>query len=62
MKWSKKQQAKWDRRNQVVSDGHSANNLEAEAERLLWEKQEKAMEKIKNNPDLLKAIKRLKDR
>ena len=62
MKWSKKQQAKWDRKNMVKSDGHSANNLEAEAERLLWEKQEKAMEKIKNNPDLLKAMKRLKDR
>ena len=62
MKWSKKQQAKWDRKNQVKSDGHYANNLETEAERLLWEKQEKAMEKIKNNPDLLKVMLRLKDR
>lgn len=62
MKWSKKQQAQWDRKNQVRSDGHYANNLETEAERLLWERHEAAMEKIKNNPDLLKAMKRLKDR
>ena len=62
MKWSKKQQAKWDRKNMVKSAGHYANNLETEAERILWEKQEAAFEKIKNNPDLLKVIKRLKDR
>ena len=62
MKWSKKQQAKWDKRNMDLSNGHAANNLETEAERLLWERQEAAMEKIKNNPDLLKAMKRLKDR
>lgn len=62
MKVSKKQQAKWNRQNMVRSDGHYANNLETEAERLLWERQEAAMEKIKNNPDLLKVMKRLKDR
>ena len=62
MKWSKKQQAKWDRKNMVKSDGHYVNNLETEAERLLWERQEAAMEKIKNNPDLLKVMLRLKDR
>ena len=62
MKVSKKQQAKWNKQNMVKSDGHYANNLETEAERLLWTKQEAAMEKIKNNPDLLKVIKRLKDR
>ena len=62
MKVSKKQQAKWDRKNMVRGDGHYANNLETEAERLLWEKQEAAFEKIRNNPDLLKVIKRLKDR
>lgn len=62
MKWSKKQQAEWDRKNRVKGEGHYANNLETEAERLLWERQEAAMEKIKNNPDLLKAMKRLKDR
>lgn len=62
MKWSKKQQAKWDKKNMDKMDGHCANNLETEAERLLWERQEAAMEKIKNNPDLLKALKRMKDR
>ena len=62
MKVSKKQIAKWQQQEQKRSDGHYANNLETEAERLLWERQEAAMEKIKNNPDLLKVIKRLKDR
>lgn len=62
MKISKKQQAKWNKQNMVKSDGHYANNLETEAERLLWAKQEEAMKKIQNNPDLLKVIKRMKDR
>ena len=62
MKVSKKQIAKWQKQEQRRSNGHYANNLETEAERLLWEKQEKAMEKIKNDPDLLKVMKRLKDR
>lgn len=62
MKWSKKDQAKWDRKNRVKSEGHYANNLETEAERILWDKQERAFEKLRNNPDLLKAMKRLKDR
>ena len=62
MKVSKKQIAKWQKQEQVRSNGHYANNLETEAERLLWERQEAAMEKIKNNPDLLKVIRRLKDR
>ena len=62
MKWSKKQQAKWDKKNMVKSDGHYANNLETEAEKILWDKQEKAMAKIRNNPDLLKVMLRLKDR
>ena len=62
MKWSKKQQAKWDKKNMDKSNGHYANNLETEAERLLWAKQEEAMKKIQNNPDLLKVIKRMKDR
>lgn len=43
-------------------DGHYANNLETKAEKMLWEKQEAAMEKIKNNPDLLKTLIRLKDK
>ncbi len=62
MKVSKKQQAKWNRQNEVRSNGHYANNLETEAERVLWERQEAAMERIKNNPDLLRVIKRMKDR
>lgn len=62
MKWSKKQQAKWQQKDLRQRDGHYANNLETEAERLLWERQEAAMEKIKNNPDLLKVMKRMKDR
>ena len=62
MKVSKKQIAKWQKQDMNKHNGHYANNLETEAERLLWEKQEKAMEKIKNNPDLLKVIKRMKDR
>ena len=28
MKWSKKQQAEWDRKNRVRHEGHAANNLE----------------------------------
>lgn len=62
MKLSKKAIAKFQQKELRVRDGHYANNLETEAERLLWERQEAAMKKIQNNPDLLKAIKRLKDR
>ena len=57
MKWSKKQQAKWDKKNMDRSTGHAVNNEEE-----LWAKQEAAFEKLKNNPDLLKVIKRMKDR
>lgn len=62
MKVSKKQIAKWRKKEMRQRDGHYANNLETEAERILWEKQEAAMEKIKNNPDLLKTLIRLKDK
>ena len=62
MKVSKKQVQKWREKEMRQSEGRYANNLETEAERLLWEKQEVAMEKIKNNPDLLKVMKRLKDK
>ena len=62
MKISKKQIQKWQKQEQNRSNGHYANNLETEAERLLWDKQEQAMKKIQNNPDLLKVMKRLKDR
>ena len=57
MKWSKKQQAEWDRKNKVKHDGHAVNNEEA-----LWAKQEAAFEKLKKNPQLLATIKRMKDR
>ena len=62
MKVSKKQVAKWQKQDQNRSNGHYANNLETEAERLLWAKQEAAMKKIQANPDLLKDMLRLKDR
>lgn len=62
MKISKKQIAKWQQQEARKRDGHVANNLETEAERLLWEKQEKAMRAIQNNPDLLKVMKRLSKR
>ena len=62
MKVSKKQMAKWRQKEMRQRDGHYANNLETEAEKILWEKQEAAFEKIKNNPDLLKTLIRLKDK
>ena len=62
MKVSKKQIQKWRQQEQKQSAGHYANNLETEAERLLWERQEAAMKKIQNNPDLLKVMRRLKNR
>lgn len=62
MKVSKKQIQKWRQQEAKKSDGHYANNLETEAERLLWERHEAAMKRIQDNPDLLKAMKRLKGR
>lgn len=35
---------------------------ETDEERVLWEKQEAAFEKIKNNPELLQTLIRMKDR
>ncbi len=60
MKISKKQQAKWDRQNRMVSDGHAVNNQETAEERALWEKQEAAFERLKQNPELLKTLIRMK--
>ena len=57
MKWSKKQQAKWDKKNMDRSTGHAVNNEEE-----LWAKQEAAFEKIKKNPALLRTMINLKDR
>lgn len=58
MKWSKKQQAEWDRKNRVKHDGHAVNN----EEEALWAKQEAAFEKLKKNPQLLATLIRMKDR
>ena len=57
MKWSKKQQAEWDRKNRVKHEGHAVNNEEA-----LWAKQGAAFEKLKKNPALLRAMINLKDK
>lgn len=57
MKWSKKQQAEWNRKNKVKHDGHAVNNEEE-----LWAKQEAAFEKLKKNPALLRAMINLKDK
>ena len=57
MKWSKKQQAKWDKRNMDLSNGHSANNLEQEQDRA-WERLRKKLEQ----PETLAVFKRMKDR
>ena len=57
MKWSKKQQAKWDKRNMDLSNGHSANNLELEQDRA-WERLRKKLEQ----PKTLAVFKRMKDR
>jgi len=47
MKWSKKQQAKWDKKNMDRSTGHSVNNEEDAA----WEKLRKKPSRRKaNNP------------
>ena len=64
MKVSKKQQAKWDKRNQDISNGHSANNLEKEG----WVKDRKtgewydsraAFDRIMNTPETMNMLKRL---
>ena len=57
MKWSKKQQAEWDRKNKVKHDGHAVNNEEE-----LWRKQEEAFERLKKNPALLRTMINLKDK
>lgn len=62
MKLSQKAIQKAREKEMRTRDGHYANNLETEAERILWERQEAAMERIKSNPDLLRVIKRMKDR
>ena len=62
MKWSKKQQAEWDRKNRVKHEGHAVNSEETAEERRLWERQEAAFEKLKKNPALLRTMINLKDK
>lgn len=57
MKWSKKDQAKWDRKNRVRSEGHSANYLEMEQDEA-WERLRKKLSK----PKTLSMLRRMKDR
>lgn len=67
MKWSKKQQAKWDKKRMDLSNGHSANNLEQAG----WVKDRKtgewydpkaAFDNLMNKPETLAVFKRMKDR
>jgi hypothetical protein len=64
MKVSKKQQAKWDKKNMDRSNGHSANNLEKEG----WVKDKKTGEwydpkarfdEMMNKPEIQAVFKRL---
>ncbi len=55
MKWSKKQQAKWDKKNMDRSTGHSVNNEEDAA----WERLKK---KLENDKEMMAVFKRMKDR
>ena len=54
MKWSKKQQAKWDKRNQDLMNGHSVYASEQE--------QDRAAERLRKKmarPETLAVLKRL---
>jgi len=64
MKWSKKQQAKWDKKNMDKSNGHYANNLEQAG----WVKDRKtgewydpkaAFDRMMNKPEIQAVFKRL---
>ena len=57
MKWSKKQQAKWDKKNMDKSNGHSQNNIELDQEKA-WENLKKKLKQ----PETLAVLKRMKDR
>ncbi len=58
MKWSKKQQAKWDKKNMDRSTGRAVNNEELEQDRA-WSKLKK---KLENDDEMMAAFRRLKDR
>jgi hypothetical protein len=64
MKVSKKQQAAWDKKNMDRSNGHSANNLEAEGyvrDRKTGEyyNPQEAFDAMMNKPEILAVFKRL---
>jgi hypothetical protein len=64
MKVSKKQQAVWDKKNMDRSNGHSANNLEAEGyvrDRKTGEfyNPQEAFDAMMNRPEILAVFKRL---
>lgn len=40
----------------------TAEQMETDTERILWEKQEAAFEKLKQNPELLQTLIRMKDK
>ena len=57
MKVSKKQQAKWDKKNMDRSNGHSVNNEELDEDQA-WEKLRAKL----NEKDLMAAYKRMKNK
>jgi hypothetical protein len=64
MKVSKKQQAAWDKKNMDLSNGHSANNLEAEGlvrDRKTGEyyNPKEAFDRLMNKPAIMASLKRL---
>lgn len=64
MKWSKKQQAKWDKKNMDLSNGHSANNLKQagwvrDRKTGEWYDPKAAFDKLMNKPEILAVFKRL---
>jgi hypothetical protein len=64
MKVSKKQQAAWDKKNMDRSNGHSANNLEAEGyvrdrKTGLYYNPQEAFDRMMNKPEILAVFKRL---
>ncbi len=67
MKWSKKDEAKWAKKRMDKSDGHSANNLEAEGyvkDRKTgeWYKPQEAFDRVMNKPEIQAVLKRLTKR
>jgi len=57
MKWSKKDEARWAKRREDLSNGHSQNNLELEQEQA-WERTKRKLE----DPRIMAQLRRMKDR